>query len=306
MSTEPPPNPPELSEWLRWSAEEVARWVSVRPQPVVMGWPYNGTRRWYLLHRRRNPNAGNYLSTIIRRQAEQHRMVFDHGVSVLLVPSFGVETLKRGPAYTRYALGGLLQLSSDEVYQEMFAAGVQVRFYGDYREVLDAPHYRPILEACASLVKATASGDGPLLLIGLFADCPYSTITRLGVEFAARWERLPDRRELIEAYYEVTVPDLSLYVGFEQPQMFDVPLLATGLEHLYVTLNPSPSLTIRQLREILYDHLVTRQAPPVDYEALTSEAEAELAGYNERCAGMTLGIGRVDKRTGLWNPLLPN
>jgi hypothetical protein len=57
MSTEPAPNPPELSEWLRWSAEEVARWVSVRPQPVVMGWPYNGTRRWYLLHRRRNPNA---------------------------------------------------------------------------------------------------------------------------------------------------------------------------------------------------------------------------------------------------------
>jgi hypothetical protein len=88
--------------------------------------------------------------------------------------------------------------------------------------------------------------------------------------------------------------------------MFDVPLLATGLEHLYVTLNPSPSLTIRQLREILYDHLVTRQAPPVDYETLTSEAEAELARYNERCAGMTLGIGRVDKLTGLWNPLLPN
>jgi len=46
--------------------------------------------------------------------------------------------------------------------------------------------------------------------------------------------------------------------------MFDVPLLATGLEHLYATLNPSPDLTERQLREILYDQLVTRRAAPVD------------------------------------------
>jgi len=233
-------------------------------------------------------------------------MVFDHGVSVLIVPSFGVETLKRGPIYTRYALGGVLQLASDEVYKEMFAAGVRVRFYGDYKEVLDAPHYRPILEACTDLTETTASGDGPLLLIGLFADRPYSTTARLSVEFAARSGRPPDRRELIEAYYEVMVPDLSLYVGFEQPQMFDVPLLTTGLEHLYVTLNPSPSLTTRQLREILYDHLVTRQALPVDYEALAPEAEAALARYNEHCAGMTLGIGSIDTITGLWRPVLPN
>ena len=79
----------------------------------------------------------------------------------------------------------------------------------------------------------------------------------------------------------------------------------TGLEHLYVTLNPSPDLTERQLREILYDHLVTRRAAPVDYDDLSPEAELELAEYNERCKGKTLGIGRVDTLTGLWRPLLP-
>lgn len=144
-----------------------------------------------------------------------------------------------------------------------------------------------------------------MLLIGLFADDPYPTIARLSLEFAEREGRPPNRAELIEAYYGLPVPDLSLYVGFAQPEMFDVPLLATGLEHLYATLNPSPDLTERQLREILYDHLVTRRAAPVDYDALSPEAQLELAEYAERRKGSTLGIGHIDPLTGLWRPLLP-
>jgi hypothetical protein len=94
-------------------------------------------------------------------------------------------------------------------------------------------------------------------------------IARLSVEFSEREGHPPGRAELIEAYYGLPVPDLSLYVGFAQPEMFDVLLLTTGLEHLYATLNPSPDLTERQLREILCDHLVTRRAAPVDYDALS-------------------------------------
>ncbi len=270
-----------------------------------MGWPYNGTRRWYLLRRRRDPDARDYLTTLIRRQAEQYRMVFAHGVSAVLAPSFGAETLKRGPAYTEYALGGLLQLADDAVYREMFAGGVRLRFYGDYEAALGAPRYRRVLDACREITEATASGDGPLLLVGLFADDPYPTIARLSVEFFEREGRTPGRRELVEAYYGVPVPDLSLYVGFAQPEMFDVPLVATGLEHLYVTLNPSPDLGEEQLRRVLHDHLVARRTPPVDYGTLTREAKTGLAGYYERVAGETLGIGRVDPSTGLWLPVLP-
>ncbi|MGF1471950.1 MAG: hypothetical protein ACFB50_09450 [Rubrobacteraceae bacterium] len=305
MNPELSPSPP-LSEWLQWPREEVARWISARPEPVVMGWPYNGTRRWYLVHRSRNPESRDYLTTLIRRQAEHHRLVFEHGVTGLLAPGFGFETLKRGEEYVRYALGGLLQLADDEVYQELFDAGVRLRFYGDYENALDAPAYRPILDACAELVAGTAAGEGPLLLIGLFADDPYPAIARLSVEFATRHGRPPDRRELIEAYYGLPVPDLSIYLGFNQPEMFDVPLLATGLEHLYVTLNPSPDLQETQLREILYDHLVTRNTPSVDYEALSPAAEAKIARHSEWYSGETLGLGYVDADTGLWNPLLPD
>jgi adenosine tuberculosinyltransferase len=103
----------------------------------------------------------------------------------------------------------------------------------------------------------------------------------------------------------IAIPDLSLFLGFLQPQYFDVPLISTGEEDLYFTMNPSPDLTARQLREILYDHLVTRRAPEVNYGALSEEAQAALAEYNELYSGVTVGIGRIDPLTETWVPLLP-
>src|SRR5215210_6346892 len=206
--------PLNLAEWLRWPADRVAAWISARPHPLVMGWPFNGTRRWYLSYRLRNPGAGgDYLTTMGRRQAELHRMIFAHGVDVLLAPHFGTSLLRRGQDYTRYALGGLPRLAEDAVYREMYAAGLRVRFYGDYREKLADPFFRDILDACEALQAATAAGDGPLLLVGLFADDPYEKLARLSVEFAKERGRPPDRRELIESYYGVHVPDLGLYLG---------------------------------------------------------------------------------------------
>jgi hypothetical protein len=271
----------------------------------VVGWPFNGTRRWYLLQRRTDPDIGDYVTAVIRRQAEQHRMVFEHGARAILAPCFGYELLGRGEEYTRTVLGGLLKLGDDDVNQKMFADGVRLRFYGDYEEVLDTPEFRPLLKACEDLMAATASGDGALLLIGLFADSPHERLARLSFEFARVRGRPPSRRELIERYYGVHVPDLSLYLGFSQPALFDVPLITSGMEDLYATMTPSPELTERQWREILYDHLVLRRVPEADYESLSEEALAELTRYNQTYRETTFGVGRVDPLTGLWNPLLP-
>ena len=122
-----------------------------------MGWPFNGTRRWYLLHRGRHPNTDDYVVTLIRRQAELHSLIFAHGISVIMAPGFGSELLARGTDYTRLVLGGLLRLVEDPVYQEMFSPDAH-RSDGDFEEVLDTPAFRPILRVCADLTSATASG----------------------------------------------------------------------------------------------------------------------------------------------------
>ncbi len=180
MAHKPAPRPPSgLPGLPGWSVGRVAEWVGARP--VVMGWPYNGTRRWFVGHRREHPGAGDYLTTIIRRQAGLRRMVLDHGVRAILAPSFGELNLGRGMRYARHALGGLLQVASDDVYAELFRRGVRLRFYGDYREALHEPEYRPMIEACEEIMAATAGGDGPLVLLGLFADSPHETVARLAV-----------------------------------------------------------------------------------------------------------------------------
>ena len=221
------------------------------------------------------------------------------------MPLFGTELLSRGRAYVEYALGGLLLLKDDAVYRSMHDAGVRVRFYGDYEEALGGLGLHHALEACRELTASTAQGDGALLLFGLFADDPHPALARISVQFAREEGRPPDRRELVEAYYGLPLPDLGLYLGFARHALFDVPLLTTGEEDLYATLGPSPDLTEAQLREILYDHLVERRRPEPDYEGLGPEALIELTGYAERTKGKTLGVGRVDPATGMWRPLLP-
>ena len=296
---------PSFSRWLGCDREEIRHWVLSQRETTVLGWPYNGTRRWYLLQQREERTGeGGYLKTLVRRQAEHHRLLFEHGVRVILAPSFGAETLKRGESYTSAALRGLVMLAEDDLYQQMISSGTRIGFYGDYRSVLDTPEYRPVLQTLDELAQSSASGEGPLLLFGLFADAPHPTLARLSVEFAEREGHPPSREQLILLYYGYPVPDLSLYIGFERPEMFDVPLVASGLENLYFTLTPSPDLSERQLREILYDHFVTRRQPPPSYEDLSEEALQRLARYQEARQGITVGVGEYDRQTGLWRPLL--
>jgi hypothetical protein len=296
---------PGLEEWLAWDRRSVAGWVSACGEPLVVGWPFNGTRRWYLLHRRRATAANGYVDTIIHYQAEKHRLLFSLGAGAILAPCFGYGLLKRGEDYTRGMVGALLRLGDEPVNQDMFGNGVRLGFYGDYEEVLDTPTLRPMLEACHELTARTSGNEGPLLMLGLFADSPYEQLARISVDFARRRGRPPGRKELVREYYGVEVPDLGLYLGFAQPAVFDVPLVATGQENLYATLNPSPEVTERQLREILYDHLILRKAEEVDYEALPEESVRRLEAYNEATKERTLGVGSIDPDTGLWNPRTP-
>lgn len=288
--------------------EEVAALVEERKGSLIVGWPYNGTRRWYTARIVREDFADDYIVTLIRRQAEHHRMLFAHGVSTLLVPSFGNKNLSRGPEYSKRALQGILRLGEDPVYRQMIEGGLRIRFYGDYERViperLGERDGARILQGCRDLTEKTSNGSGPLLLIGLFADEPYASIALLSVDFYKEYGRPPVHSELIERYYGSALSSLDIYIGFAKPQLFDVPLLTDGSEQLYVTMNPSPDLSRVQFRTMLYDYLFRRGAEP-HYSTLSNEKLEKFTEQLEASSGQTFGVGRIDPLTGGWIPQLP-
>lgn len=295
---------PDLADWLLAPRSAIRQFVASRPAPLVIGWPFNGTRRWYLWWQLASGDDREYVPTLIRRQAEQQALALELGAQAIFTPCFGAELLQRGEAYVHGTLAGLLSLADDSVCQRLFAEGVRMRFYGDYRRVFAQPPFRAWLDACDRIMEATSNSEGPLIFLGLFADQPYPAIAELAVEFAGQHGRAPDLAELRRIYYGVPVGDLSLYIGFEQASVFDVPLLATGLEDLYVTLNPSPDVSEAQLREILYDHLVLRHRPEIDYRTLDAGQRRVLVEQITSHSGQTFGVGELDPVTGLWRPRL--
>jgi hypothetical protein len=79
-----------------------------------------------------------------------------------------------------------------------------------------------------------------------------------------------------------------------------MPILATGTEDLYFTTSPTPYLTRKQLRVILFDHLYARKGEP-DYGDFTEEDWERMRNFYRMNENNTLGVGA--KIGQVWYPL---
>jgi hypothetical protein len=186
------------------------------------------------------------------------------------------------------------------LYEEM---GVQVRFYGDYRNEFPGLGLGDLVDLCDEVMEMTAAHHRHHWFCGLYADAPQATIAQLTVAFYQSHKRIPSRAELIQAYYGVALGPLDLFIGFDKPAVFDVPLLDMTATDLYFMVSPSPYLDRIQLRHILYDHLYTRRAAEQNYPMLSpGQLETMRAFYDANRRG-TLGVGNQQPDAGFWYPL---
>ena len=102
-------------------------------------------------------------------------------------------------------------------------------------------------------------------------------------------------------YYGEYVEPVDLFVGFDKFCLFDMPLVTTGNEDLYFTISPSPYLSKRQLRDILYDHLYSRRDGEPDYAAMEPDDWSWMKSFYTANLDRTLGVGIKHGRT--WYPL---
>lgn len=273
--------------------------------PKVCVFPINGTRRWFMLEHTVPEGAdwaAAYCDVAAERHIELYRLFFDHGVGTLLTPIFGPDLLERGEEYARMATEGLALLATDPRFLEFYRDyDVRVRFYGDYRRFFASTAYDYLSDLFDEAAARTVAHNRHRLFFGVCAHDAAETVGALAVQYHAEHGRLPDKQALVRMYYGEHVEPVSLFIGFDKPCVFDMPLVATGSEDLYFTVSPSPYLTARQLRAILYDHLYSRRGEDADYAPLEAGEWHAMGEFYRANRDNTLGVGaRVGQ---IWFPL---
>jgi hypothetical protein len=297
-----------FERFLQLSTDEVSKLVQATGHKVCV-FPVNGTRRWFMLEH--GDEIGNdffeaYMNRSIKNHVDLCTMFFEHGIQTILAPVFGHELMHRGDEYTkRVGIDGLLRTATDKSYCDFYEKyNVKVRFYGDYRDVLTGTPYEYALKSIYEVTEATKHNTAFQLFFGVFADEVTETIARLSVEHYLAQGSIPDKETLVRKYYGEDLPPVSMFIGFDKFNVFDMPLLTTGEEDLYFSVSPSPYMTIHQLRAILYDHLYVRPVPEPDYTKLTPEELSWLREYYRHNKDYAFGVGKL--KFNLWFPEIGN
>ena len=293
-----------FEKFLELPTPEVAALVKATGQKVVV-FPVNGTRRWFTLEH--GQEIGDdffsaYMDISIQNHIQLCSMLFDHGIKTILSPVFGRELMQRGDEYTqRVGMDGLVRTATDKNYRSFFENyKVNVRFYGDYRDVLTGTEFENVLGSLYEVVDATKNNNNFDLYFGVFADEVTETISRLSVEHYLAHGAIPDKNALIRKYYGKELPPVSIFIGFDKFSVFDMPLLSTGEEDIYFSVSPSPYMTQHQLRAILYDHIYTRRTHEPDYTKLEVEELDWLREYYRDHKDQALGVGKL--KFNIWFP----
>ncbi|MFP4344046.1 MAG: hypothetical protein ACLFU8_05075, partial [Anaerolineales bacterium] len=286
---------PSLEEFQSWPTARVAEVVRAHG-PKVCVFPINGTRRWFMLEypeEAATQSITAYFDIAGRRHIELYELFFDHGLDTLLTPIFGPELLERGEAYQQMMVPALLWFAENPEFLAFYDAyDVRVHIYGDAERYLRDTPYEPALAAYAEVARRTSDHRSFRLFFGVCAHDATETVAEMGVCYFESEGRLPDRREIVTAYYSEYVEPVDLFIGFDRPSAFDMPLVATGQEDLYFTVSPSPYMDAQTLRAILYDHLYARKVSESYENPSTLRDLAEFYTLNRH---NVLGVGKKSR-----------
>jgi tuberculosinol/isotuberculosinol synthase len=294
---------PTLEKFLEFPTEKIANIVKSSGSKVVV-FPFNGTRRWFLLEHGRatyeNP-AQAYIDLTAKAYIETYKLLFDYGLDTVVAPVFGGEILNRGDEYMEQIGKGMSLLAEHPYFLSFYEEyGVAVYFYGDYQKQLSLTPYSFILDLFDDVTKQTAQNKKRRLFYGVFGTDAAEAVAERSVEFYKQHNRVPSRKELIDWYYGDNIEKADIFIGFEKFNVFDYPLLGWGEESLYFTVAPSLYMNERQLRNILYDFLYLRPVQDPDYFTMPpNDFEAMRHFYNIN-REVTFGVGEM--RGGIWYP----
>jgi adenosine tuberculosinyltransferase len=291
----------DLQTFLSLPTEEVAAIVRSRGSKVCV-FPFNGTRRWFLLEHGRDNHenlAQAYIKFTAKAYIETYKLVLDYGLDTIVAPVFGSEIFNRGESYMSELGSAMSLLATHPAFLDFYREyNVRIHFYGDYRKQLGESPYAYICDSFDDVTKLTALHTQHRLFYGVCADDATETVAELSIKHFQKKGKTPSRRELIETYYGEYIEKADIFLGFEKFNVFDYPMLNWGEESLYFMVAPSLYLTERQLRNILYDYIYLRPVQDPVYEKMAAADFETMRIYYQDNREVTFGVGEM--RGGIW------
>jgi hypothetical protein len=255
-------------------------------EPLGVAMPYNGTRRWYLQAFGRQPDAR--YSADYTEQTRQCRGTLRRCLTTAsprsTCPYFWPALVARGQEYMAFAVEALGWLVDEPARRWYGANHIAAACYGELEPLPDSMRQRLLRTAEETHV----SDARRYLRFGVFADQPTDDLIRRTLRLHAALGRPPEERDLMADYYAGPPVRAGLWIGTDQPTVFDVPLVIHGHTALYSLQFPTPYLDRRLWRRILYDYLYIRG----DEESLHPE--------HDPSARLVLGLG--ERHNGYWRP----
>jgi adenosine tuberculosinyltransferase len=189
--------PMERDKFLNLPVEEVANIVRAGGSKVCV-FPFNGTRRWFLLEYGRDfegDAAQNYVELTTHGYINIYKLVFEHGIDTIVAPVFGGEILNRGDEYMREIGANMSLLATHPAFLEFYESNdIRVHFYGDYRKKLSGTPYAYICDMFDEVTRKTAHHTRHRLFYGVWADESTETIAELSVKHFQENGKIPSSR----------------------------------------------------------------------------------------------------------------
>ena len=181
---------------------------------------------------------------------------------------------------------------------------MRIRFYGEYRKYLADTVYEHLIGLFDQITEKTKKHKKCRLFFGVFADQMRATetVAEFAVQYYIQHGKVPTRKYIVEMYYGEYLEKANIFIGFDRFAIFDYPLLNWGEEDLYFTVAPSPYITKKQVREILFDHLFTRRVKEVSYTETSPEQLKSVHAFYKGNTNIILGMGKLLE--GMWVPKL--
>ncbi len=248
----------EFAEFAQLDAPTVAQIVADQlPEPLGVGIPFNGTRRWYLATCNADPGAlysQDYLERVFGQMRAIIGAMFADGVHTVYTPIMGYDLATRGDEYMQFGLNAIAQVARPDVVAWYNEHRINAACYGQL-DLLPVHVHQAVTDMFTTTRGARAAH---FLRFGVFADRATDHVIELACDLRDMLGKRPTADQLLQAYYSGPVARLGMWIGSDQPTVFDVPLVLHGNSALYFLHYPTLYLDHHAWRRLLYDVLFVR------------------------------------------------